>query len=202
MLGEREYGVDGVVDMVVANSVGMDRHGHVGLNLLVFTPIAYYLIQSGQTALAVFGLLGLLALEPLVDLDRFVPGSEHRGTSHSLFGALVIGVLCGVGVYILSGYLVSTLTEIAFGQPVIVSGTTEQSPFNLTRNAQIGFVTGTGSVLLHLLGDSLTSSGVRPFLPFARTRCSFDLVSKQGWSQFALFVVGLLVFGGSLVGLL
>ncbi|WP_185715643.1 metal-dependent hydrolase [Halocatena pleomorpha] len=176
----------------------MDRHGHVGLNLLVFTPIAYVLIQSGQTGLAMFGLLGLLVVEPLIDFDRVIPGVEHRGTSHSLFGALLIGVACGVGVYALSGYLVSSLTETAFGQPVIVSGSTGRSPFNLLRNARIGFVIGLGSALLHLLGDSLTSS-VRPFLPFARSRYSLALVAPQGWSQFVLFAVGLLSCGGVIV---
>lgn len=177
----------------------MDRHGHVGLNLLVYTPIAYYLIRSGQAGFAVFGLLGLLVLEPLVDLDRFLPGTKHRGTSHSLFGALVVGVLCGVGAYVLTGYFVTSLMELAFGQPILVSGSTEHSPFNLMRNAQIGFVIGAGSVLLHFLGDSLTSSGVRPLLPFADSRLSFDLVSREGWSQFALFAVGLLVFGGMIL---
>ncbi|UPM43585.1 metal-dependent hydrolase [Halocatena salina] len=176
----------------------MDRHGHVGLNLLVFTPIAYYLIRSNRVALVVFGLLGLLMVEPLVDLDRLIPGVEHRGTSHSLFAALVVGVVCGVSVYVFSGYLITSLTKVTFGQPVIVSGSTEQSPFNLTRNAQIGFVIGSGSVLLHLLGDSLTAS-VRPLLPFARSQHSFDLISPQGWSQFVLFAGGLLACGGLIV---
>lgn len=191
--------VFGVVYKAIANSTSMDRHGHAGLNLLVYTPIAYYLIQSDQTALAFFGLLGLLTLEPLVDIDRFLPISEHRGTSHSLLGALVVGVLCGVGAYVLTGYFLTSLTELAFGQPVIVSGSTEQSPFNLVRNAQIGFLIGFGSVLVHLLGDSLTSSGVRPLLPFAQSRLSFDLVSREGWSQFVLFAVGLVAFGGTVL---
>lgn len=177
----------------------MDRHGHVGLDFLVFTPIAYYLFWSGRAWLVLFGLLGLLVLEPLVDLDRFVPGAEHRGASHSLFGALVVGVVCGVVVYVLTGYFVTSLTKLAFGQPVIVSGSTEQSPFNLARNAWIGFVIGTGSVLLHLLGDSLTDSSVRPLLPFAESRLSFDLVSREGWSQFVLFAAGLSAFGGTIL---
>lgn len=182
--------------MLVVVSTCMDRHGHVGLNLLVYTPIAYYLFQSGQAALAAVGLVALFALEPLIDLDYVVPGATHRGTSHSLFGALVVGLLCGVGVYILTGVAVTTFTQAAFGQPVIVSGASEQSPLNPVRNAKIGVLFGIGAVLLHLIGDSITRSGIRPFLPFARSRLAFELISEEGWAQFVLFGIGLIAFGG------
>lgn len=177
----------------------MDRHGHVGFDLLVFTPIAYYLLHSGQTALAMVGLLGLFVLEPLPDIDDLIPGVEHRGTSHSVFSALVIGVLCGFFLYVLSTYVVSMITRMAFGQPVIVSDVPRRSPLNANRNALIGFWIGAGAVVTHILGDSLTSSGIRPLLPFAPFRLSFDIVSEQGGTEFVLFTGGCLAFCGVVI---
>lgn len=177
----------------------MDRHGHVGLDLLVFAPIAYYLMHTGQTALAVVGLLGVFVFEPLPDIDCIIPGVEHRGTSHSFFSALVVGVLGGVLLYMLSTYLVSMLTQMAFGQPVAVSNVSEQSPLNATRNAWIGFFVAAGATVIHILGDSLTSSGIRPLLPFAPFRLSLDVVPEEGWTEFGLFAGGILTFSAILV---
>lgn len=180
-------------------STPMDRHGHVGFDLLVFAPIAYYLMHTGQTALAVVGLLGVFVLEPLPDIDCIIPGVEHRGTSHSLFSALVAGVLVGVFLYMLSTYLVSMITQMVFGQPVAVSNVSQRSPLNATRNAWIGFFVAAGATVIHILGDSLTSSDIRPLLPFAPFRLSFDVVPEQGWAEFGLFAGGILTFSGVII---
>ncbi|WP_248903796.1 metal-dependent hydrolase [Halocatena marina] len=177
----------------------MDRHGHVGFNLLVFAPVAYYFLHTDQTTLAMIGILGLFMLEPLPDIISGIPGVQNRGTSHSILSALVVGILCSILLYILSRHLVSMVMQFIFGQSIVISDMSQQNPIDANRNAWIGFFIGSSSVIIHILGDLLTPSGIRPLLPFAPFRLSLGIVPDQGWTQFVLFIGGVLTFGWVIV---
>ena len=69
----------------------MHRRGHIGMAMPTYTPVGFVLLQERQLGLALLSLLGVLFIEPLPDNDQWIPGLRHRGTSHSLLAALVVG---------------------------------------------------------------------------------------------------------------
>jgi membrane-bound metal-dependent hydrolase YbcI (DUF457 family) len=70
--------------------------------------------------------------------------------------------------------------------------------------AGIGFVIGAGGILIHLLGDVLTVSGIRPFLPFSRWKLSVSSLRANSTlantGLFALGVVAIAVVLSTTVG--
>ncbi|WP_330631331.1 metal-dependent hydrolase [Halocatena halophila] len=168
----------------------MDRHGHVGINLLVFTPVACYLLIENQPLLIVMGFIGLMAIEPMVDIDQYLPGMSHGGTSHSLFAVGIVGLLSAVCVYVFTGFAVTSITQAAFGQPLLLGGAVEDSPLNPMYNARHAFFIGAGAVCSHLLGDFLSESGIRPLMPFLSQKVSYPVIRLTGWGQYLLVFAG------------
>ena len=79
----------------------MHRRGHVGMALLAYAPVGFLLLQDRQLGLALLGLIGVITVEPLPDSDFWIPGLKHRGTSHSILCALVVGgVIAALGWFI------------------------------------------------------------------------------------------------------
>ncbi len=68
----------------------MYRLGHTGITLFVLAPLAYVLVEAHQPLLALITALGVLAIEPLPDLDFKFSFLDHRGVSHSLLAAVYI----------------------------------------------------------------------------------------------------------------
>ncbi len=168
----------------------MDRHGHVGINLLVFTPVACYLLIENQPLLIAMGFIGLMAIEPVVDLDTYLPGMSHGGTSHSLFAVGLVGALSAAAVYVFTGYAITSLTEAAFGQSMLLGGAAQESPLNPMYNARHAFFIGAGAVCSHLLGDLLSESGIRPLMPLLSRNVSYPVIQLTGWGQYILFFAG------------
>ena len=72
--------------------------GHYGVSLLVFAPIAFALLAVGRADLAVVTGGAMLWLATLPDIDHRLPLIPHRGPTHSLlFAALVGGAFAAVG---------------------------------------------------------------------------------------------------------
>ena len=150
----------------------MYRHGHIGIALLILAPISYALIQSGQFALTGLLALGVLLIEPLPDNDHRIPRLSHRGVSHSLLTAGIIGLLCAECGWLLGRYLTVPLahwlqtTVLPATSITAVTIATEQlatlTPETLTG---LGFVIGVLGICVHLAGDIITVSGIQPFLP-------------------------------------
>lgn len=76
----------------------MHPTGHQGVALLVYAPIAYLLLIENAFVLAIGGLVVMLGLAMLPDIDMRLPGVPHRGPTHTLlFSLLVGGVVAGFG---------------------------------------------------------------------------------------------------------
>lgn len=153
--------------------------GHVGVSLSLFAPVGYWLISGGYTALAALVGATFVALAMLPDCDHRLPGLSHRGPTHSLlFAALVGGVFAFLG----------TQVEPVFAVAV---------PADLSMSA-FGFLLGFGSVLAHLLADVITPMGVTFLWPHPH-RSSLNVVTSKNpaWNV-GLFVIGIVSAGWSL----
>src|SRR5699024_3289380 len=107
-----------------------------------------------------------LLVEPLPDNDMWIPGLDHRGTSHSLFAALVIGAVLGGLGWVVGDQLGAALASLDSSIVGPFAGVFEivgQQLRGLDERAlaQFGFVVGVYGIMAHLLGDVITVSGIR-----------------------------------------
>ena len=181
----------------------MYRHGHIGITLLTLAPISYALIVRNQFALAGLLALGVLFIEPLPDNDHWIPGLSHRGVSHSLLTAGIIGLLCAGCGWLLGRYLTVPLahwlqtTVLPATNITAVAIATEQlaalTPETL---AGLGFAMGVLGICVHLAGDIITVSGIQPFLPFSRRRISLSrLRAASTLANTVFLLLGVLAMG-------
>jgi inner membrane protein len=195
----------------------MHRQGHLGIVLLALAPVLYALLSLGRPVVALVA-CGVIVIEPLPDNDFWVPGFSHRGVSHSLLTAGVIGALCAGLGWLLGTYVTIPgarwLTgTIVVGPKAITWVEMHLATLDAGLLALVGFGVGSGGICLHLLGDMITVMGVRPYLPFSRRNVSLTslraanpLVNRGlfGCGVVAIVVVGLVLtpLGAMLVELL
>ncbi|KZX49306.1 metal-dependent hydrolase [Haloarcula sp. K1] len=145
----------------------MYQNGHYGAALLFIAPIGALLIAAGFVELALVAGITAVALAMVPDLDQRVPGVTHRGLTHTVWFALLVGVLTA------SGTVALTITG-----PVV--------------SAVTGFIVGAGTIASHVAADALTPAGVRPLSPVDETRYSLDLVkAKNPLANYALLGLGI-----------
>jgi membrane-bound metal-dependent hydrolase YbcI (DUF457 family) len=174
----------------------MHRRGHVGVAMLAYAPIGFALLSDRQPGLAVVALLGVLAVEPLPDNDMWIPGLSHRGTSHSLLSALLVGaVLAALGWVVGDqlGAFLASLSPSTVGPFAGVFEIVGEQLRGLDERAlaTFGFAVGSFGILVHLLADVITVSGIRPLLPLSRWRLSLSrLRADNSLANNALFAVG------------
>lgn len=157
----------------------MYRRGHVGIAMLAYAPIGFILLRERRLGLALLGLVGVLAVEPLPDNDMWIPGLDHRGTSHSLFAALVVGGILGTLGWLIGDQLGAFLIGLNYstvGPFASVFEIVGEQLRGLDERAlsRFGFAVGAFGILVHLLGDVITVSGIRPFLPVSHWRLSLS----------------------------
>jgi inner membrane protein len=131
------------------------REGHLGVNLAVYAPVAFVLVALDLLRLAFIGGGVMVALAMLPDYDQQIPFVKHRGITHTVWFALVVGAVIGV-----VGFLVGDSVGASLGY------------------AAFGFVVGTLSVVAHLLGDVITPAGVRLRLSYRFVFVSIYLSSQ------------------------
>jgi len=148
----------------------MYRNGHYGVALLVYAPVGFVLYASGDGALALGGGAVMVSLATLPDLDGRIPLLAHRGPTHSVVFALLVGAVVGALASLLHTGL----------DPQVAGG--------------FGFAVGTLAVLAHLLADALTPMGVRPFWPVSDRSYTLSL-SRAGnpVANWLLLVAGVAV---------
>ena len=71
----------------------MYREGHVGAALLAYAPVGFVVAAAGFRFLSLIGGIGVAALAMLPDYDQKVPGVDHRGPTHTVWFAVVVGVV-------------------------------------------------------------------------------------------------------------
>jgi len=152
---------------------GMYRLGHYGVALIVYAPLGLALLLANLTWLAVAGGAVFLALAPLPDIDVRLPLVSHRGITHTVLFAVVIGAVLGA-----VGWAIS-------GDGGVTTG---------IQLAAFGFVVGTGAILSHLLGDVITPMGITPFWPLSDRHYTFGLTRADNTAaNYLLFGVGILL---------
>jgi inner membrane protein len=145
----------------------MYQNGHYGVALLFVAPTGTLLIAAGFVELALMAGATAVALAMVPDLDQRVPGVTHRGPTHTVWFALLVGVIT-----------TAIAVAVAIAGPVV--------------SAVTGFVVGTGTIASHIAADALTPAGVRPWSPINDTHYSLDVVrAKNPLANYALLGLGI-----------
>jgi inner membrane protein len=169
----------------------MHRSGHWGLAMLSYAPIVFGVLSISKNyfPLLVVGAVLVSGLCMLPDIDQRLPRVDHRGITHTIWFAVVVGVvLYGVGIV---------------GTRVVAHGLGDwglQLPQQFAPTTVGGFfgVVGVVIVLSHLVGDWMTKMGIRPYIPLSRHKHRLGLVyAKNRVANGVLYGVGLLTILGS-----
>lgn len=170
----------------------MYRLGHIGMWLTLYTPIALVFLSAGQPAFAVLGAAIVFIVEPLPDRDQtvarripkivavFIGRPKHRGFSHTIGFALIVGAIIGLfGLFIGERVFIIVgewLADRGLGE--VGSGVIEaETAVDEGMLAAFGFSMGTFAILAHLAADVITPSGIRPLWPLSSRSLSLSLVT-------------------------
>ncbi|KAB1189275.1 MULTISPECIES: metal-dependent hydrolase [Haloferax] len=150
----------------------MYRLGHWGVSLLVFAPLGFTLVQAGSPELAFVAGAVMCWLAMLPDYDVRIPGISHRGPTHTLLFAALVGAVGGGGAFLLASN----------------AGQTETTALTL---GAFGFAVGALTIVAHLLGDVLTPMGIRPLWPLSSRKFTLSLwTADNTLANYGLFAVG------------
>lgn len=148
----------------------MYQVGHYGAALFAYAPAGAAVAIAGYEAAAIVGALVCVGLSTVPDLDYRVPLIEHRGPTHTVLFALLVG----------AGLAAATSVLVASSSPIVD-----------VAFVAFAFLVGVLSIGSHLLADALTPMGIRPFWPFSRRRYSFDVArAANPIANYALFALG------------
>lgn len=136
----------------------MYQVGHYGGALAAYAPLGTVVTMGGYGEIAIVGGLVCVALSTLPDYDHRLPLIEHRGPTHTVLFALLVGA----GLAALTAALVDASS--AFVDAGVVS---------------FAFLVGIISIGSHLLADALTPMGIRPLWPVSRRRYSLSVTSAS-----------------------
>ncbi|GAB7118227.1 metal-dependent hydrolase [Natrinema sp. JCM 9743] len=103
--------------------------------------------------MALWGAVLALAAATLPDFDQGLPWIDHRGPTHTVWFALLVGLGAGAGTILVARWGFGSGGEFGFG---------------------FGFVVGTCGILAHLAGDVVTPMGISPFAPVWRVHVTLD----------------------------
>jgi|AntDeeMinimDraft_6_1070357.scaffolds.fasta_scaffold18249_1 inner membrane protein len=165
----------------------MYKSGHMGINMMLFSPILFIMVILDYILAGIVGLALVTYFASLPDMDLQYWFLKHRGFTHTYsFGILVGSIIGSVSFFIMT-----------MG---INSGVIEETVFNIVSIPLWGFFLGLFMVLGHISGDIITPAGVRPFqkpkyipnLPiFSDKRYTFDLVyAANMWANSGFLVIG------------
>jgi inner membrane protein len=147
----------------------MYRTGHYGVSLLLYAPVGFALLLAGYPAVALLGGAVMLVLAPLPDYDLRVPFVQHRGPTHTLVFALLVGAVLGGASY---------ASAPTLGLDPRVAGVA-------------GAFVGCYGIVAHLVGDVLTPAGIAPFWPVSSRNYSLDLTRADSTvANFVLLALG------------
>lgn len=167
----------------------MYKSGHFGLSLTLYAPFLYFFLQANEYLVALLGLLIVTACSSLPDLDLKISFIKHRGYSHTIIGALFIGLIIGVATFISYIYIINIISTFGL-----------EMQYTAPMFAGMGFIFGFYGSLTHYAGDIVTPMGLKPFAPFSRKKYTLDLFYAKnklanGGSLFLGFLITALVFG-------
>ncbi|ELY85952.1 metal-dependent hydrolase [Natrinema altunense] len=166
----------------------MYRDGHAGFNALLYAPVLPVISAGYSLEVALWGAVLILAAATLPDFDQGLPWIDHRGPTHTVWFALLVGLGAGAGTILVARWGFGSGGEFGFG---------------------FGFVVGTCGILAHLAGDVVTPMGISPFAPVSRVHVTLDWFKSKNArvnrafllaGTIALFAALLLAIGHSTAG--
>jgi len=147
----------------------MYSEGHAGLTLALSSLLMIPFGDRYETTLFII-VATLLASLPDIDLSLQRKGYpiHHRGATHSIFAAVICGVISAVVLY----YLYRTWVYFL-----------------------IGFGSGFIGIVSHLLGDILTYMAFNPLWPFRDYEISLGIVAASNQqANNIMMIIGVLCF--------
>jgi inner membrane protein len=161
------------------------RPGHTGVVLTVYAPLGYTLLAAGRPVLALMGGTIAVALAMIPDLDMRLPGVSHRGVTHTVVFALLVGAVLGAFGWALGDTLSKPL--------VIRAGVSLRvDTLPATGLGAFGCALGVLTIGAHLLADVITPMGIVPFWPLSSKRYSLDIVRASNTvANVFLFCLGI-----------
>ena len=157
----------------------MYRKGHLGAALAVYAPFGFLVAAFASFEAGAVGALGVASTATVPDLDLRIPFVKHRGITHTVWFALLVGVAFGA-----VGLAVGVQRGVAVA--LLAGG--------------VGFLFGAVAIVSHLLADALTPMGIRPYAPVRDTKYTLDLVAAANpLANYALLGVGGVVLAVALV---
>ena len=179
----------------------MHRAGHTGVWMLLYAPVAFTLLSEGRPEVAVLGAAIVYGVEQIPDADQFIPFLKHRGFSHTVAFAVLVGLVLGaIGLFIGERAFLTVGNWItAQGFDNVGSALIEaETAVNERELARIGFGMGTFGILAHLAGDVVTKMGIQPFLPVSSWRISLSrLRARNPVANQLLFTLGIGTLAGA-----
>lgn len=156
----------------------MHKIGHIGIALLFYAPLTFILLSSGRYALFAGGLVVMLKLAMIPDIDLDAPLIGHRTWTHTLWFA--IGVAVGVAALGLGiQYGLDYFGIAAVVVPIVFLG-------------GVGFL----AVVAHLAADALNPTGVAALKGASDSRQSLGLFNSDSfWGNWGCLVLGLVANG-------
>ncbi len=167
--------------------------GHFGVALLVYAPVGAALLAQGFDAAALVGGAVVMALSTVPDVDHSLPFVEHRGSTHTVGFAMLVGVVVGA-----LGIVLGAATAAAGNPgPSEGLGVALHTADGLTaagRLGAFGFLLGVLAVASHLLGDVLTPKGITPFWPVSRAHYTVSVCRADNvTANYMLLTTGIAV---------
>ncbi|RQG93167.1 metal-dependent hydrolase [Natrarchaeobius halalkaliphilus] len=146
----------------------MQQTGHYGAALVAYAPVGFVVAVLLSAELAAVSGFVAIGLSVLPDVDMKTARIAHRGVTHTVHFAVLVGVILG-----LTGILVGVQTN--FGAPFVLGS--------------LGLVIGTIAVASHIAVDALTPMGVDPL--FTGNRYSLSVTTAADpVANYALFCLG------------
>ena len=170
----------------------MHRTGHVGIGL-AGAGMVLLLLPVWPGILVAWGVVVTCNLP---DIDMKTRWLTHRGITHTVWFAFIIGI---------GGGLV-TVWGVSYGIEAIpqIIHVTEAVPKHAGSTA--GVAVGGGlwiGICLHVAGDALTVTGVTPLAPVTNHRVTIGVTTADSWWwNVGLAVVGVTIFAGSIASVI
>jgi len=167
----------------------MYRRGHYGLALLVFSPLAFLLNISHASEAAFIGILIVVGVAPIPDIDQHIPFVSHRGITHTVWFIIAASTIATA---------VTWAAAIQGTQAIQGTLSTASAPNLILHALGVGFLVALG-LITHLIGDMMTPMGIKPFAPVNDKKYTWKLTtSGDSTANNGLFVAGLGATGAAI----
>lgn len=155
----------------------MHWKGHLGAALLAYTPVGVTIALLSTVEWAALGAVIAASLATLPDVDHHIQRVDHRGITHTVYFAVLVGLVVGLG---------GAVVGLSGVGPSILALTGSQA----VRLGVLGFVVGTVTICSHIAADAITPMGVDPFR--RGKHASFDLTkARNPTANYLLLALGL-----------